>query len=284
MTDAEIEFVTPASLSDVFAALRSPGGMLVGGGTSVALLLKNRLIEPEQLIWIGALSELSGISQSDDGAIHLGATTTLREIVRSSLLQDAVPVLPEAAGKVGNPRVRSVATLGGAVVHADPRQDLPPVLLSLRARLSVQGPSGDREIGLDELYLGFMEVSLAEDEILTKVTVPSRVGWSDAYSPFTPGSEDDYPTVGVAASVKRGADGRIEDAEIALGGVDASAILVSGAAAVLRGTNGSGSDLSAAAAIAADACNPGDDQRGSATYKRAMVGVWTRRTLATCLG
>ncbi len=277
-------FVRPASLASALAALEEPEAMLVGGATATTLLLKNRLIEPTRLVWIGALPELSGIAEGAPGEVVIGAATTLREITRSPLVRRLAPVFAEATGKVGNPRVRAVATLGGALVHGDPRQDVPPVLLAHRASLEIVSRAGTRRLPLAEFFRGLMETALAEGEIVTRVTIPPRPGWRDAYSRFTPGSEDDYPTVGVAVSLLVGADGRITDAEIALGGVDGSAIRVPEAAAALLGTGAAPAESATAAALAAAGCEPSDDQRGSADYKRAMVEVWTARSIAACLG
>lgn len=280
---AELGFVKPGTLEEALAALARPGSMLLGGGTSIGILLKNRLIEPEQLVWVGALPELSGIALDEDGAIRIGATATLHELARSELLAGAVPVLADAAGRIGNPRVRAVATVGGALVHGDPRQDLPPVLLALRAAVGIAAKDGTRTIGLDGFYHGFMEVALGENEVVTHVVVPARGGWRDRYSRFTPGSEDDYPTVGVAVSLRVDDGGLIDDAEIALGGVDSRPILATEAARSLIGTTGAGAVLEEAGRKAAAHCEPTDDARGSADYKRKMVDVWVRRTVTACL-
>jgi carbon-monoxide dehydrogenase medium subunit len=283
LTVAELDFVKPGTLEEALAALARPGSMSLGGGTSIGIFLKNRLIEPEQLVWVGALAELSGISLEADGAIRIGAATTLRQVSRSPLLLGAVPVLPDAAGRIGNPRVRAVATLGGALAHGDPRQDLPPVLLALRSEVGVAALSGTRTMGLDGFYVGLMEVALCEGELVTHVLVPARDGWRDRYARFTPGSEDDYPTVGVAVSLRLGDGDLIEDAEIALGGVASRPILAPEAARSLIGTGGGAAALGEAARIAAANCEPSDDARGSADYKRKMVGVWVRRTVQACL-
>jgi len=158
------------------------------------------------------------------------------------------------------------------------------VLLALRARLEAVSRGGRREIALADFFLGFMETALEEDEIVTKVTIPARVGWRDAYHRFTPGSEDDYPTVAVAVSLLVDDQGQVSDAEIALGGVDGSAIRAPEAAAALIGSDGGEAAAAEAARLAVTACNPSDDQRGSAAYKKDMVEVWTRRTVAACLG
>jgi CO/xanthine dehydrogenase FAD-binding subunit len=154
--------------------------------------------------------------------------------------------------------------------------------MALRSRINIAELNGTRTVGLDGFYLGFMEVALEEHEVVTEVLVPTREGWRDRYSRFTPGSEDDYPTVGVAVSLRVGG-GVIEDAEIALGGVDSRPVFATEAARSLIGTNGVGAALEEAGRIAAAACEPSDDSRGSADYKRKMVGVWVRRTVAACV-
>jgi carbon-monoxide dehydrogenase medium subunit len=280
---SELIFSTPTSVEDAIAELAGEDALAVGGGTSIALMLKNRLIEPERLVYLGKVPGLSGISETDSGEIRLGATTTLRELNRSALVQSKLPSLAQAAGQVGNPRVRAVATLGGAVVHGDPRQDLPPVLLSLGARARIVGAEGAREVPFSEFFFGFMETATGEDELVTEVTVPVEDGARSRYTRFTPGSEDDYPTVGVAVSIVVSAGGIVELARIALGGVDGMAILATDATDLLIGARPDADLIAAVAAAAASAANPSDDQRGSESYKRAMVEVWTRRTLNACL-
>src|SRR5262245_33739270 len=106
--------------------------MALAGGTSLAMLLKHRLVEPERLVYLGGLTGLSAIDDGPDG-LRLGAMATLRDLVTSEVVSSVAPVIARAADDVGNPRVRAVATVGGALAHADPRQDLPPVMLALDA-------------------------------------------------------------------------------------------------------------------------------------------------------
>lgn len=280
---SELTYVVPTTVDEAVAALAGDGAFALGGGTAMALLLKNRLIEPDQFVYLARVPELSGISRSSSGDLVLGATTTLRQLVDSDIVQADAPVLAIAANQVGNPRVRAVATVGGAVVHADPRQDLPPVLCALGARAKVAGPAGTREIDFGEFFQGFMETAVGEDELVLEVTVPAEQGRIAEYSRFTPGSADDYPTVGVAASLRFEPDGTVAAARIALGGVGPTVVIVDAAQELLGGRHPGASDIAAVADAATEAANPSDDQRGSASYKRAMVGVWTRRTLERCL-
>jgi carbon-monoxide dehydrogenase medium subunit len=283
LTTSELSFTAPTTIEAAVADLADEGSMALGGGTSVAILLKNGIIDAEQLVYLGRIPDLSGITTRSDGTIRIGATTTLHDVSRSAVIRAELPVLAYAAEQIGNPRVRAVATVGGAVVHGDPRQDLPPVLLALEARVGVVGPRGGREIPVSEFFLGFMEVALDEDELVVEILVPPDPVRRAIYTRFTPGSDDDYPTVGVAVAVTLAPDGTAARARIALGGVASTAMLAHDAARRLEGQTPDTELIAAVAAAAAAELSPSDDQRGSADYKRAMVELWTRRTLVSCL-
>ncbi|HUY07074.1 MAG TPA: FAD binding domain-containing protein [Acidimicrobiales bacterium] len=274
---------TPTTIGDALVEISNENTLAVGGGTSIALMLKNRLIEPDRLVLLNQVPALSGIEERDAQTVRIGATTTLLQLMHSPLINSALPVLSFAASRVGNPRVRSVATVGGAIIHGDPRQDIPPVLLSLGATAHIAGRAGERDVPLAEFFIGFMESAAGEDELVTEVTVPKIAGQRTHYTRFTPGSDDDYPTVGIAVAMTLADDGSVKDARIALGGVDSTAFLATEAASLLIGNRPTDELIAAVGESAAKSANPSDDQRGSERYKRAMVDVWTRRTLAICL-
>ncbi len=252
----------------------------LSGGTSIGLLAGQGLIQPSKLVWLGRVEGLGSITVAD-GQFSVGAGVTLRQLAGHPLVRSTFPALATAAGVVGNPRVRAVATVGGAIAHGDPRQDVPPALLALGAAVTVAGPSGDRQVPLEGFFTGFMETALRPGEIITGVSVPIVEGQRSEYRRFTPGSLADYPTVAVAAAVKRDGDGVISSARVALGGVGPTAVVVP-AAAALAGRPDAG-DLGNVGRAAAERSQPVDDRLGSARYKRAMADVWTRRTLAACL-
>jgi aerobic carbon-monoxide dehydrogenase medium subunit len=278
LTVADLVFAAPQTLNDALAELAGePDAMAMGGGTAIGLLLKNSLIEPRKIVWLARVPGLRQLEASP-GEVRIGAMVTLREVARSSVIRQRFPALAHAAGQVGNPRVRAVATLGGALAHADPRQDVPPVLCALDARIQVAGPGGTRELPVASFHTGFMETVLAPDELVTQVIIPVVPGRRAAYARFTPGSADDYPTVSAAASIVRGDDLRVSGAVLALGGVSRVPLLVS-AAATLTAIG----DIAAVAEAAEAAAEPTDDQRGSARYKKAMAREWSARVLRACL-
>lgn len=282
MPPADLAFSAPETLS---AALRelaeSEDVIAMGGGTSVGMLLKNDLIAPRKIVWLARIRELRQLT-AGPGELTLGATVTIREIAQSALIRRQFPALAYAAGRVGNPRVRAVATVGGALAHSDARQDLPPVLYVLNARVRIQGPRGIRDVPVHGFHRGFMETVLAEDELVTHVVIPAVPGQRAGYARFAPGSRDDYPTVSAAASILREGDGRVATAALALGGVGQTPLLVP-AAAALVGTVPGPPEVAAVAAAAEAAAEPFADQRGSARYKKAMAREWASRVLHACL-
>jgi carbon-monoxide dehydrogenase medium subunit len=275
---SELAFVAPSSIAGLLDELADPGAVLVGGGTSLALLARAGLIEPTRYVSVGGVPELRGIEVVGD-TLEIGTATTLRELARDTRVQTSAPAIADAAGKVGNPRVRAVATLGGAICHGDPRQDLPPVLLAAGATLRVASTHGSREIEIAEFYTGFMENLLEDDELVTAVVVPVSVGVRGGYLRFTPNSADDYPTVAAAVSVETGDDGLVLFARLALGGVDATAVLAHEAAEALVGGPLDHDRIHAAAQLGSEHCEPTTDNRGSEAYKRAMIEVILRRGL-----
>lgn len=277
------ELRTPDSLQGALEELACEGSVALAGGTSLVLMLKQDLVPASRVVWLGRIGELRGISTRSSGELVIGATTTVAEIAASGEVQRLQPALAEAAAKVGNPRVRAVATLGGALVHADPRQDLPPVLLALGARAAVRGQEGEREVPLERFFSGLMETDVKDGEILTRVTIPAPPpGTRSVYMRFTPASQDDFPTVGVAAALELGPDGDVRRAAIGLGGVAGRPVLVAEADRILGGRPGD-AELGELAAAAERACDPIADQRGSPAYKRAMARVWTRRAVERLL-
>lgn len=283
MPPAEMSFLVPTTLG---AALRELAGgedvIAMGGGTSVGMLLKNDLIEPRAIVWLARIPELRRFAVGPGGELALGATVTVRELARSTMIRQRFPALAYAAGRVGNPRVRAVATVGGALAHSDPRQDLPPVLYALGARVRISGPAGAREVPVAEFHRGFMETALAAGELVTGVAIPAAPGQRAAYGRFTPGSRGDYPTVSAAASVVRDEGGRVVSVRLALGGAGSTPLLIRGAAR-LTGTVPSRAEVDAVADMAEAAADPHDDQRGSARYKKVMAREWAARVLRACL-
>lgn len=277
---------TPGTVEDALALLAEHGdeAHVVAGGTSVVLLLKNRLIEPSVLVDLRRVPGLRGVVATG-GGLAIGPMTTLREIERSPVVRQHAPVLADACGRVATVRIRNQATLGGNVLHADPASDPPPALLVLDAVAVLRGPGGTREVPLDGLFTDVFETAIAPGELMTELRIPALpAGARAVYLPFQPRTVDDYATVAVAARLDL-AGGRIAGARVALGAVGPTPFRVPAAEAALAGAAADAANpataaaIEAAAAAAEEAADPTDDARGSADYKRAMVRIHVARAL-----
>jgi carbon-monoxide dehydrogenase medium subunit len=253
---------------------------LMAGGTSLVLLMNLGLVEPTHVVLLRRVAELRGIQRTGDGGLEIRALATHRQAELSPDVQAYCPALAETFAHVATVRIRNQATVGGNLAHADPAQDPPPMLIALGARVVLQGPGGARTVPLDEFFVGYLTTTLKPAEVLTSVQLPPlKEGTRATYVKFLPRTQDDYATVSVAASLRLNDDGRCADVRVALGGVAGVPLRARATEDALRGEVPTPARIAEAAALVADAVDPPDDARGSASYKRRMAAVWTQRAL-----
>ena len=280
------EYRTPKSLKEVHATLKEFGSdaKLIAGGTSLVIMMRQRLVRPNCLVSLRSVRGLNSIEISD-GGIRVGGLATHREVESSSLLRRRLPLLAETYHHVATVRVRNMATVGGGLAHADPNQDPPPTLIALGATVKVTSADGSRVIPLDDFFTDYYETVLKPDEIVTEVFIPKMAPNSaGAYLKFLPRTADDYATVSAAAVLTLDKTKKmISDVRIALGSVGVTPIRATAAEAVLRGQPLKAEAFAEAGEKAKEAVDPISDFRGSAAYKKEMAGVFVRRALEKAL-
>jgi carbon-monoxide dehydrogenase medium subunit len=244
---------------------------LLAGGHSLLPLMKLRFAQPELLVDIGRLSELSYVREDGD-RIAIGALTRHHDLVNDELLREACPLVADVAAEIGDPQVRHRGTIGGSVAHADPAGDLGTVLVVLEAELVARGPGEERTIAAGDFFQGYFETVLGPREVLTEIRVPKLDGACSAYVKFHRRSQD-WATVGVAAAR---ANGSVRDALTNMGVTPVRATAVEEALA-------SGSGPEAAAERADEGTTPPTDTWASAEYRRHLARVLTRRALEQAL-
>jgi len=275
-------YLEPASLDEALALLARHGGeaKLVAGGTGLVNLMKQRLVRPSFVIGLRGLKPLSGI-EDEDGGLRIGALATIQSLEASGVVRRKAPLLAEACSHVATVRVRSMATLGGAVAHADPNLDTPPVLIVLDGQIVARSPRGKRQIPVDRFFAGYFESVLQPDEIVTEIRLPQQpAGCGTAFLKFLPATQDDYATVSVAARIALGADGAIAEARVALGAAAMVPVRAMAVEAALAGKMPGEKLFRDAASLVLGAIDPIADFRGSAEYKRRMAVVHVGRALA----
>jgi aerobic carbon-monoxide dehydrogenase medium subunit len=276
------EYVEPETLDEALAIVAADPDdtVLMAGGTSLVILMKQDLIRPPRVLGLRRIAQLREIGASADGGLTLGALATHAALARSKPVIAHASALAATFALVATVRIREQATLGGNLAHADPAQDPPVTLLALDSVAVARSRFGERRIPFDGLFADIFETSLEPGEILTRVEVPALPsGARAAYLKFLPGTCDDYATVSVAAVVAAEASGACTHARIALGGAGPVPLRAHEAERSLVGRPLNDAAIREAAALAAAATDPIDDLRGSAAYKRAMAGVWTERAL-----
>jgi len=276
------DLVEPASIQEAVALLDPDDANVraIAGGTALILMMKVRLFEPTRLVSLRRLNgELRGVRAQQDGGLRIGAMTRLAELEYSPMVAKAFPVMSHALRTLSNIRVRNVATLGGHLAHGDPHMDLPPILLTLGARLRAVSPRGERWIDIGDFFLGYYETALARDELIAEVDVKGQpAGTYSWYEKFTALSADDWPAVGAAVWFRL-QDGIIAEARVAVSAATDRPMRVADAEAALTKAAPTDQTFTRAADAAADAIQPLTDIRGTAAYKREMVRVHVRRAL-----
>src|SRR5256886_16390634 len=196
------ELAEPRSLREAIASLdaKDPSVRPISGGTALMLMMKAGVLRRSGLVSLGKVG-LGGIQTGPGGELRVGAMTSLRTIEKSDVVRRGWPVIARTLRTLSNVRVRNVATVGGHLAHADPHMDLPPVLSTLGARVTIAGAAGERSVPVEELSTGYLETSLRLNELITLLEVPPLGGRSAAYLKCTTRSADDWPAGGVAGSL-----------------------------------------------------------------------------------
>jgi carbon-monoxide dehydrogenase medium subunit len=277
-TPAPFEYERALSVDDAIAALQrlGPEARVIAGGHSLLPMMKLRLANPEHLIDINDLAELSYIRQ-EGGEIRIGALVRHRELLESELLAEHFPVFADAEEVIADPVVRNRGTIGGSLCQADAAEDLSCVCSAVKARAVIRGPGGERVVPMSEFHVGPFMTAVADGELLTEVRIPLRAGGGSAHEKVERRAGDFAIAAASAAVWIEG--GTIADAGIALAALGPTTIEVSRAEELLRGQTPSEDLFEKAGEIAAEDCMPIPDGRGPADYKRHLAGVLTKRAL-----
>jgi carbon-monoxide dehydrogenase medium subunit len=275
------DYLEPTSVAEACALLKQHAGeaKVFAGGSHLTILMKQGLYEPKSLVNIKRIPELRGIQYDPKEGLTIGALVTHRELETSALVREKCPVLCEAEREVANIRVRNMGTVGGNLASGEPLTDLAQIFIALDGTAKIAGPSGQRAILIEELFLDFYTTSLAEDEILTQVVLPPlppRLGID--YIRFSSSSVVDKPSAGVAVrlTLDSGAE-TIQTARIVLGCVGATPVRARKAEALLIGKKITAELAQEVGSVASQECSPTNDLRGSEQYKRAIVKTLVKR-------
>ncbi len=281
----EMRYEAPKTLEAALALLAGANGRasVLAGGTDLLLRMRAGFVEPELLVDIKGIPEMTSIV-AENGGFRFGAAVTCMELVEHEAFAKAWPGVIDGVKLIGSIQVKGRATVGGNLCNASPAADSVPAMITAGASVSIVGPNGRREARIEDIATGPGKTSLAKGEIVTSFLLRRRPPHSgDAYLRFTPRTEMDIAVVGAGVNLTLDESGVCSQARVCLGAVAERALLVPEAAAALIGTQVDAAALKRLAAAASAACRPIDDKRGTKEFRIKIAGVMARRAAEIAL-
>jgi carbon-monoxide dehydrogenase medium subunit len=253
---------------------------LLAGGQSLIPLMKLRFANPAHLVDLNFMSGASYI-EGDNDMLRFGALTRHAEI-EASIVVAKIPILHDCAAGIADVQVRNRGTIGGSLAEADPSGDWATVLFTLSTDVGCVGTNGERTVSLTDFIKDAYTTALAHDELVSEVAVKvPAAGSGGAYLAFKR-SAPVYPTASAAVQLTM-EDDVCKDVAIALGCVGLIPIRAEQAELALRGRTLTEKTIAGAVDVARAAADPQSDMRGSADYKRALVGALVKRAIEIAL-
>jgi len=279
---AYVEYEKATSVDHALALLTrfGPEARILAGGHSLIPMMKLRLAQPETLIDINGLSELSYIKVTD-GELRIGALTRHAQLLESPTAGSHFAILHDAEAVIADPIVRNWGTIGGSLCQADPSEDLSATFAALKASMVIRGPEGTRTVPARDFHTGPYETVVAPGELLTEIKIEIRPGGGSAYEKVGR-RVGDWP-VGAAGAALWLVDGTVAEAGVGLTAVGARHFAAAEAEEFLQGAPATEASFARAGEIAAEHCRPISDQRGPADYKRHLAQELTTRALHRAL-
>jgi aerobic carbon-monoxide dehydrogenase medium subunit len=276
-----ISYEAPATMKEALRLLAVHGEKArpMCGGTDLIIQMRAGARQPECVIDVKGIPELRRISFDSKAGLRLGAAAACIEIHENAAMRKHYPGLTEAAHLIGSLQIQDRASVGGNLCNGSPAADTVPALIALGARARIAGPNGEREVAVEDFVVSPGRTVLQPDELLVEFLIAPPVRRSsDAYLRFIPRNEMDIAVVGVGASVTLNGE-RCTAARIGLGAVAPTPLFAVEASQALVGKKLDEAAIEKAAQMAIEKSSPIDDMRGTAEFRRHVVGVLTRRVL-----
>lgn len=284
MIPNKFEYLSPKTIEEALSMLQQYGeeAKILSGGHSLIPMMKLRFATPEYLIDINEIPGLDYIKE-ENGFLKIGALTREVALEESDLIRTKYPILLDTAKMIADPQVRNLATIGGNLAHGDGANDHPATMLALNASIVITGPQGERTVSINDFFQGFYTTALSSNDILTEIRIPiPDAGSGGAYYKLER-KVGDYATAGVAVQLTVDGSGTCSYVGIGLTNVNSTPMRALRSEQKLNGQVINQELIDQAADAASEDCNPTADLRGDEEYKRAMVGVLTKRTLKKAL-
>ncbi|MEQ8789253.1 MAG: xanthine dehydrogenase family protein subunit M [Pirellulaceae bacterium] len=283
----DFAYAAPTTLEEAAALLAQWGARakMLAGGTDILVQLREHLREAEMVVDVKKIPELTAVEWSAESGLSLGAAAPCYRIYEDASLSAAYGALADSTRIVGGWQIQSRASVGGNLCNSSPAADTVPPLIVHQAVCEIVGAHSSRELPAAEFCTGPGKNVLQEGELLVRMQLPAPPAHSgSAYLRFIPRNEMDIAVVGAASWVRLNDSGdKIEEARIALGAVAPKPVVADEASQWLEGRPATEESFAKAGDLARKVATPISDMRGTDEYRKHLVGVLVKRTLATAV-
>jgi carbon-monoxide dehydrogenase medium subunit len=280
------DWVEPKSLKEAVSLLDPDDSTVraIAGGTALMLMMKPGFFVPSRLVSLADIEPTySAVRGDNNGSLRVGAMVSLAALERSPEAIACFPVMKEALRTLSNIRVRNVARVGGALAHGDPHMDLPPLFATLGAHISVVGPSGTRDLAVEDLYLGYYQTVLKNNELIAEAIIPPLNGARAAYQKITSRSADDWPALNMGVRLEMADANTIKAARVVIGAAAERVTRLAQTEKMLAGASLGEAVFKRAGESGAAEARFVSDAHGSAAYKQELLRVYLPRTIKEAL-
>lgn len=255
--------VTADQLATAFET--SPDATLLAGGTDIGLMVTKQLRDFPDIIYLGNVAELDGVS-TDSHHLVIGAATLLNTGYEA--LVQAYPQAMSLWKRFASMPIRNSGTFVGNIANGSPIGDSAPLLIALGAIVVLRKGQVRRELPLDQLYLDYRKQDRAPGEFLECVKIPlPRPGLKVATWKLSKRFDQDISAVCGAYAVMLDDQGIVQSARIAYGGMAATSRRAIATENALTGQVFNDETVQKAiAALSAD-YQPLSDMRASSDYR-----------------
>lgn len=277
---SNFQYHAPKTKAEVLELLADIGekSKMLAGGTDLIIMLKEKMIETENIINIGDVEELAGVTFTEEG-VEIGACTKIADIEDSKDLVKDYNALVHAAGELGSYQVRTMATLGGNISHSSPAGETPTPLAALNAMVVIESKRGERRVKAEDFIVGNRQNVLEKDEMVTKFVIPKPVvNSATVYGYIGLRNAMEIDAVNMAVNLELDNDKKtIKSVKLVMGSVSPKPIVSEAVPAVLVGKELCDDLVEKVGEAAMSEAKPISDIRASAEYRKDVVGALARR-------
>ena len=275
-----LDYACPTTLSEAVKLLAAQDGdaKVIAGGQSLMPMLAFRIAAPKLLVDLRKLKELKEIRIGADG-VRLGSMVRWRDILDDARLATAHPLLQAAVTHVAHYQIRNRGTVGGSVAHADPAAEMPGIVVTCDAEISVVGSSGSRVIAADDFFVGALTTALDNDEIITEIKLPpwpAKRRWG--FQEFSR-RRGDFAMAAAAVFYDQDAAGKATNAHVGIIGVGDRPRRLTEVEAAINGHVVDEAVMTRAAEVTSANVDAQEDIHASAAYRRSLAGTMVERAL-----